>query len=30
VFELAEASAAHTELEAGHTRGKIVLRVTDD
>ncbi|MFF0909190.1 NADP-dependent oxidoreductase [Microbacterium enclense] len=30
VFDLADASAAHTELERGHTRGKIVLRVSDD
>jgi len=30
VFELADAAAAHTELEQGHTRGKIVLRVSDD
>lgn len=30
VFDLDEASAAHTELERGHTRGKIVLRVSDD
>lgn len=30
VFDLAEAAAAHTELERGHTRGKIVLRVSDD
>lgn len=30
VFALAEAAAAHAELEDGHTRGKIVLRVSDD
>ncbi|WP_438354074.1 NADP-dependent oxidoreductase [Microbacterium sp. CJ88] len=30
VFDLDEAAAAHTELERGHTRGKIVLRVSDD
>jgi len=30
VFDLADAAAAHTELEKGHTRGKIVLRVSDD
>ncbi|WP_243074101.1 NADP-dependent oxidoreductase [Microbacterium sp. SS28] len=30
VFDLGEAAAAHTELEEGHTRGKIVLRVSDD
>ena len=30
VFDLAEAAAAHEELEKGHTRGKIVLRVSDD
>jgi NADPH:quinone reductase-like Zn-dependent oxidoreductase len=30
VFDLADAAAAHREIEAGHTRGKIVLRVTDD
>lgn len=30
VFELADAAAAHAELERGHTRGKIVLRVSDD
>jgi len=29
VFELAEAADAHTELERGHSRGKIVLRVGD-
>jgi NADPH:quinone reductase-like Zn-dependent oxidoreductase len=30
VFDLKDAAAAHTELEQGHTRGKIVLRVSDD
>ena len=30
VFDLAEAAAAHAALEEGHTRGKIVLRVSDD
>jgi NADPH:quinone reductase-like Zn-dependent oxidoreductase len=30
VFDLKDVAAAHTELEAGHTRGKIVLRVSDD
>ena len=30
VFDLDEAAAAHVELERGHTRGKIVLRVSDD
>lgn len=30
VFDLGEAADAHTELEKGHTRGKIVLRVSDD
>ncbi|HEY0246987.1 MAG TPA: NADP-dependent oxidoreductase [Gryllotalpicola sp.] len=29
IFELADAAAAHTKLESGHTRGKIVLRVAD-
>lgn len=29
VFPLAEAAAAHAELEKGHTRGKIVLAVTE-
>ena len=29
IFELENAAAAHTELEAGHTRGKIVLKVSD-
>ncbi len=30
VFDLQDAAAAHTEIERGHTRGKIVLRVSDD
>lgn len=30
VFDIADASAAHTALEEGHTRGKIVLRISDD
>ncbi|MBN9172622.1 MAG: zinc-binding dehydrogenase, partial [Microbacterium sp.] len=30
VFDLADAAAAHAELERGHTRGKLVLRVSDD
>lgn len=30
VFDLKEAAAAHTALEEGHTRGKIVLRISDD
>ncbi len=30
VLPLAEAREAHALLEAGHTRGKIVLRVQDD
>jgi NADPH:quinone reductase-like Zn-dependent oxidoreductase len=30
VFDLKDAAAAHAELEQGHTRGKIVLRVSDD
>jgi NADPH:quinone reductase-like Zn-dependent oxidoreductase len=30
VYPLAEASAAHTELEKGHTRGKIVLEVSPE
>jgi NADPH:quinone reductase-like Zn-dependent oxidoreductase len=30
VFPLDEAAAAHRMLEEGHTRGKIVLRVSDD
>ena len=29
VFDLADAADAHRALERGHTRGKIVLRVTD-
>lgn len=29
VFDLAEASAAHRAIETGHTRGKVVLRVSD-
>lgn len=29
IFELADAAAAHTELEKGHTRGKLVLKVSD-
>lgn len=29
VFDLDEAGAAHTSLEGGHTRGKIVLKVAD-
>ncbi|HYP73270.1 MAG TPA: NADP-dependent oxidoreductase [Microbacterium sp.] len=29
VFDLGEAAAAHRELERGHTRGKIVLRVAE-
>jgi len=29
VFELDQAAAAHEALEAGHTRGKIVLKVSD-
>jgi len=29
VFDLAEAAEAHKSLETGHTRGKIVLRVSD-
>jgi NADPH:quinone reductase-like Zn-dependent oxidoreductase len=29
VFDLAEGAAAHRSLEGGHTRGKIVLRVSD-
>ena len=30
VFDLDDAAAAHSELEKAHTRGKIVLRVSDD
>lgn len=30
VFDLDDAAAAHTEIEQGHTRGKIVLHVSDD
>jgi NADPH:quinone reductase-like Zn-dependent oxidoreductase len=30
VFDLEDAASAHAELEQGHTRGKIVLRVSDD
>lgn len=30
VFDLADAAAAHRQLEEGHTRGKLVLRVSDD
>jgi NADPH:quinone reductase-like Zn-dependent oxidoreductase len=30
VFDLEDAGAAHAALERGHTRGKIVLRVSDD
>ncbi|MFG6444109.1 NADP-dependent oxidoreductase [Microbacterium sp. P07] len=30
VFPLAEAAEAHVELERGHARGKLVLRVSDD
>jgi NADPH:quinone reductase-like Zn-dependent oxidoreductase len=30
VFDLSDAGAAHTVLEEGHTRGKIVLHVSDD
>ncbi|GAA3654200.1 NADP-dependent oxidoreductase [Microbacterium marinilacus] len=29
VYELGDAAAAHRQLEAGHTRGKLVLRVSD-
>lgn len=29
VFELGDAPAAHTAVEGGHTRGKIVLKVSD-
>ncbi|MEX1079655.1 MAG: zinc-binding dehydrogenase [Homoserinimonas sp.] len=30
VYPLAEAAAAHAELEEGHTRGKIVLEVSTE
>ena len=30
VFDLEEAAAAHAAVEEGHTRGKIVLSITDD
>jgi NADPH:quinone reductase-like Zn-dependent oxidoreductase len=30
VFDLADAASAHRHLEDGHTRGKLVLRVSDD
>ncbi|MGA7149436.1 MAG: NADP-dependent oxidoreductase [Microbacterium sp.] len=30
VFDLADAADAHRAIEEGHTRGKIVLRVSDD
>jgi len=30
VFDLADAGDAHREVETGHTRGKVVLRVSDD
>lgn len=30
VFDLEEAAAAHSAVEEGHTRGKIVLSITDD
>lgn len=30
VYDLPEAAAAHRHLEDGHTRGKVVLRVSDD
>ncbi|QEW04000.1 NADP-dependent oxidoreductase [Microbacterium lushaniae] len=30
VFDLADAADAHAELERGHARGKVVLRVSDD
>ncbi|MCR2791964.1 NADP-dependent oxidoreductase [Microbacterium sp. zg.Y625] len=30
VFDLEEAAEAHRELERGHTRGKSVLRISDD
>ena len=29
VFDLEDAAAAHRALETGHTRGKIVLKVSD-
>jgi NADPH:quinone reductase-like Zn-dependent oxidoreductase len=29
VFDLADAAAAHAAVETGHTRGKIVLKVSD-
>jgi hypothetical protein len=29
VFPLSEAAAAHTKVEEGHVRGKLVLRVAD-
>ncbi|MFG6504638.1 NADP-dependent oxidoreductase [Microbacterium sp. P05] len=30
VFDLADAAAAHEQLENGHTRGKLVLQVSED
>ncbi len=30
VFDLADAAQAHAAIETGHTRGKLVLRVSDD
>ena len=30
VFDLQDAADAHAEIERGHTRGKIVLRISDD
>lgn len=30
VFDLADAAAAHRRIEEGHTRGKVVLRISDD
>lgn len=30
VFDLDDAAAAHAELERGHARGKLILRVSDD